>query len=60
VLAELSKRRADIAMRTEDGRTYAIERLGSQLRSAEAQVHYLDRLIGRREHRVADHLNERA
>src|ERR1700730_393955 len=36
-------RRADIAIRTEDGRTYAIDRLGSQRRSADAQVRYLDR-----------------
>jgi hypothetical protein len=53
-------RRADIAIRTEVGRTYAIDRLGSQLRSAEAQVRYLDRLIGRLEHRFAGHLDDRA
>jgi hypothetical protein len=53
-------RRADIAMRTEDARTYAIGRLGSQLRSAEAQVRYLDRLIRRLEHRFAGHLDDRA
>ena len=47
-------------MRIEDGRTYAIDRLGSQLRSAEAQMRYLDRLIGRLEHRFAGHLDERA
>jgi hypothetical protein len=53
-------RRADIATRTQDGRTYAIDRLGSQLRSADAQVRYLDRLIARLEHRFAGHLDQRA
>jgi hypothetical protein len=38
LLAEISKRRDDIATRAERGSTYARHRLGSHLRSAEAQV----------------------
>jgi acyl-CoA reductase-like NAD-dependent aldehyde dehydrogenase len=35
------------------------QRLGSHLRSAESQVHYLDRLIARLDHRFGDQLTER-
>jgi hypothetical protein len=53
LVAEVSKRRDAIAERTERGSTSAMHRLGSSLRSAEAQVRYVDRLIARLEHRFA-------
>ena len=55
LVAEVSHRQADIARRTERGSTHALNRLGSQLRSAEAEVRYVDRLIARLEHRFAGH-----
>jgi hypothetical protein len=45
LLAEICKRRDDIAKRTDPGSTSATHRLGSYVRRAEAQVRYLDRLI---------------
>jgi hypothetical protein len=56
LLAEVAKRRDNIAARVEHGRTQATARLGSQLRSVEAQVRYVDRLIARLDHRFATHL----
>jgi hypothetical protein len=53
LLAEISKRRDDIADRAERGNTQALQRLGSTLRSTEAQVRYVDRLIARLDHRFA-------
>ena len=54
LLDEISKRRDDIAKRTDRGTTHAIHRLGSHLRSVEAQVRYLDQLIARLDHRFAN------
>jgi hypothetical protein len=53
LLAEISKRRNEIARRTERGSTYAIDRLRSHLRSVEVQVRYLDGLIARLDRRFA-------
>jgi hypothetical protein len=54
LLAEICKRRDDLSKRTDRGSTHAIHRLGSHLRSVEAQVRYRDRLIARRDHRFAN------
>jgi hypothetical protein len=55
LVAEVSKRRDYIAARVEWGRTQATDRLGSQVRSVEAQVRYLDRLIAGLDHRFGPH-----
>jgi hypothetical protein len=60
LLAEISKRRDDIATRAKRGSTYGMDRLGSHLRSVEAQVRYVDGLIARLEHRFAGHFDEGA
>jgi len=53
LLAEICKGRDDLTKRTDRGNTHAFHRLGSRLRSVEAQVRYLDRLIARLDHRFA-------
>ena len=53
LLAEICKRGDNIAKRTDRGSASATHRLGSYVRSAEAQMRYLDRLIARLDHRFA-------
>lgn len=59
LLAEISKQRDDIIERADEGSTHAIHRLGSHLRSVEAQVRYLDHLIARLDHRFANRTDGR-
>ena len=47
--------RDDIDRRQERGYAHTAQRLGSQLRSAESQLRYLDRLIARLDHRFGSH-----
>ena len=53
LLAEICTRDDNIAKRIDRGSASAMHRLGSYVRSAEAQVRYLDRLIARLDHRFA-------
>jgi UDP-N-acetylmuramate-alanine ligase len=57
LLAEVTKRRDNIAARGERGDTKTTARLGTQLRSVEAQVRYLGRLIAWLDHRFATQLS---
>jgi hypothetical protein len=51
--AEIAKRREDIGRRV----PHSTHRLGTRLRSAEAQLRYLDRLIARLDQRFGAHLS---
>lgn len=51
LLSEIMKRREDVARRSQHGSTHAVHRLRSQLRSAESQLRYVDRLIAGLDHR---------
>jgi UDP-N-acetylmuramate-alanine ligase len=53
LLAEICKRGDNIAKTDRQGSASVTHRLGSYVRSAEAQVRYLDRLIARLDHRFA-------
>ena len=53
--SEIAERRDDIDRRQERGYAHPAQRLGSQLRSAESQLRYLDRLIARLDHRFGSH-----
>ena len=50
-VGEIRKRRAEVTKRTEAGQLSSVGRLRSQLRSVEAEVRYLDRLIERLDRR---------
>jgi hypothetical protein len=54
LLAEISKRRDDITKRADRSSTHARHRLGSHLRSVEAQARYVDQLIARLDQRFAN------
>ena len=53
LLVEICKRGENIAKRIDRGSASVTHRLGSYVRSAEAQMRYLDRLIARLDHRFA-------
>jgi len=57
--SEIAERRDYIDRRHEHSRSNTARRLGSQLRSAESQLRYLDRLIARLDHRFGGQLSFR-
>lgn len=59
-VGELRKRQAEVTRRTEAGHLSSIGRLRSQLRSVEAEVRYLDRLIDRLDRRFATYWTARS
>jgi hypothetical protein len=52
-VGQIRKRQAEVTKRTEAGQLSSVGRLRSQLRSVEAEVRYLDRLIERLDRRFA-------
>ncbi|MGB8405876.1 MAG: hypothetical protein WCE30_17580 [Mycobacterium sp.] len=57
--SEIAERRVYIDRRHEHSRSNTAQRLGSQLRSAESQLRYLDRLIARLDHRFGGPQSDR-
>jgi hypothetical protein len=56
--SQIAQRRDHIDRRHEHSRSHTAQRLGSQLRSAESQLRYLDRLIARLDHRFGGQLTD--
>ena len=59
LMGEIAKRRSDLDKRQSRGSIYALQRLGGNLRSVEAEVRQVDGLIARFDHRFASHWDER-
>jgi hypothetical protein len=57
--SEIAERRDYIDRRHEHSRSNTAQRLGSQLRSTESQLRYLDRLIARLDHRFGGARSDR-
>jgi hypothetical protein len=53
LLLDIARRSAEITRRTHSGQVSAVGRLRSQIRSAEAELRYLDGLIDRLDSRFA-------